>query len=115
MLFFSNNKEKFSKQIAKPTISKDYIEPVIVNAGTSLVLEVPFTGSPQPRVIWKYNNLLLQESYRVGTSTVHNLTSVDIRRIEKSDAGIYTILLENEHGSARIDVEVTVLGKNKSY
>jgi hypothetical protein len=89
-----------------------YLEPLVLRAGTSAAVEVPFVGSPQPKVNWWYGaGQLLRDSRRVRVETIYNLTTLVISRAERSDAGTYTLSLENQFGTSNLTVQVIVLGR----
>ena len=56
---------------AKPEIYIDekYKKPVKLKAGSSLTIEVPFTGSPQPKATWRFNGEPIRESRRMTGNT----------------------------------------------
>jgi len=89
-----------------------YLEPLVLRAGTSAAVEVPFSGSPQPKVAWMVGGQILRDVRRVRVETIHNLTTLVISRAERSDAGTYTLSLENQLGTSKLTVQVTVLGKS---
>jgi len=88
-----------------------YLEPLVLRAGTSAAVEVPFAGSPQPKVTWMVGGQLLRDVRRVHVETIHNLTTLVISRAERSDAGTYTLNLDNQFGTSHLTVQVTVLGQ----
>jgi Immunoglobulin I-set domain len=89
-----------------------YLEPLVLRAGTSAAVEVPFVGSPQPKATWWLGaGQLLRDSRRIRVETIHNLTTLVISRAERSDAGTYTLSLENQFGTSNLTVQVIVLGR----
>jgi len=88
-----------------------YLEPLVLRAGTSAAVEVPFAGSPQPKVTWMIGGQVLRDVRRVRVETIYNLTTLVISRAERSDAGTYTLSLENQLGTSNLTVQVIVLGK----
>ncbi len=88
-----------------------YSEPLVLNAGQSAVVEVPFCAAPQPRVRWSYDGLTLHESRRIKLDTVYNTTTLTINKAERADAGTYNLHLDNPFGSANLNVKVIVLGE----
>jgi len=92
-----------------------YLEPLVLRAGTSAAVEVPFTGSPQPKITWMVGGQVLRDVRRVRVETIYNLTTLVISRAERSDAGTYTLSLENQFGTSNLTVQVTVLGKIRKY
>lgn len=51
------------------------------------------------------------ENRRVRSETIHNMTSLVFHRVEREDAGEYSLTLGNSHGSNTLKVKVIVLGK----
>jgi len=88
-----------------------YMEPLVLRAGTSAAVEVPFSGSPQPKVTWMVGAQPLRDVRRVRVETIYNLTTLVISRAERSDAGTYTLSLDNQLGTSHLSVQVIVLGK----
>ena len=91
-------------------VSDRYLEPLVLRAGTSAAVEVPFAGSPQPKVAWMVGGQVLRDVRRVRVETIYNLTTLVISRAERSDAGTYTLSLENQFGTSNLTVQVVVLG-----
>ena len=98
---------------AKPefTMTDKYLEPLVLRVGSSAAIEVPFHGSPQPRAVWKKNNIMVMENRRLHVDTVYNLTTLTISRATRDDAGHYTLTLENQFGSGTLNIQVVVLGR----
>ena len=98
---------------AKPEfiMSEEFAKPIVLKVGGSTVIEVPFRGSPQPRATWRFEGRQISESRKKHSETIYNMTSLTISRAELDDAGSYTLLLENNFGSAQISIKVIVLGK----
>jgi titin len=98
---------------AKPefTMQDKYMEPLVLRVGASAAIEVPFHGSPQPRAVWKKNNIMVIENRRLHVDTVYNLTALSINRASRDDAGSYSLTLENQFGGATLNIDVIVLGK----
>ena len=80
-------------------------------AGSSKVIEIPFTAHPQPSVTWSYNGAKFSESKRVKEETVNNFTSLRMAKVIRDDTGSYKVTLKNEFGECAFTVKVTVIGK----
>ena len=91
-------------------VTDKYLEPLVLRAGTSAAVEVPFAGSPQPKVTWLVGAQPLRDVRRVRVETIYNLTTLVLSRAERSDAGTYTLSLENQLGTSNLTVKVIVLG-----
>ena len=88
-----------------------YSDDLIIQCNKSAIIEIPFTGSPQPKVVWKYNNKSLPDFTRITSETIYNMTALTISRSKRTDTGSYSLSLENKHGSATITIRVQVIGK----
>ncbi|XP_048354043.1 immunoglobulin-like and fibronectin type III domain-containing protein 1 isoform X6 [Sphaerodactylus townsendi] len=69
---------------------------MIVKAGDTIRVRVPFEASPTPEVIWLRDGLSLP--YKATIATREGLTQVIIPGAEYSDSGLYTITLQTESG-----------------
>ncbi len=98
---------------AKPELTEHdkYKKGIKLKAGQSVAIEVPYNGSPQPKVTWKLDGQTLMDSRTIKVETYYNITSVLISHATRADAGTYTLKLENNYGSVTLDIDVTVLGK----
>ena len=92
-------------------VSESYAAGLTLHAGKSTIIEVPFTGAPQPNVTWKWNGQQLPDPTRITAQTLHNVTTLTLNRVERSDAGTYNVVLENNSGKATFAVKVKVIGK----
>ncbi len=97
---------------AMPRFTREdlFTDALVLKAGQSAVVEVPFSAAPQPRVRWTYDGLGLHESRRIKLDTVYNMTSLVISKAEQADAGTYSLNLDNPFGSAKLNIRVVVLG-----
>jgi hypothetical protein len=95
-----------------PTIGDHaYKDKIILKAGQSLAIEIPFAGSPQPTAEWKYKGGKLPDARRFKVDTIANMTSMTMAKVIRSDTGKYSVNLANEFGKAIVDIEVVVLGE----
>jgi hypothetical protein len=95
-----------------PTLGKhDYKDKLILKAGTSVALELPFTASPQPTVTWKFKGGHMPDMRRFKEDSIYNMTSLTMSKVVKTDAGDYSLGLENPHGKAAFSIKVIILGK----
>ena len=101
---------------AKPEfiMSEQYAKPIVLHVGGSTVIEVPFRGSPQPRATWRFEGRQISENRKKHSETIYNMTSLTLSRAELDDAGSYSLTLENNFGSAQINIKVVVLGKSST-
>ena len=101
---------KLSISLAPQLDMKNLRDKIVIKAGSSTVIEIPFVGSPKPDVTWKYKGGKLPDAKRFKVDTVANMTSLSIAKAVRSDAGKYTALLENDTGKATATFELIVLG-----
>lgn len=92
-------------------VDEKYKTGLTINAGKSAVVEVPFTGNPQPKVTWQFNGQQLPDPTRIKEETIYNMTALTISRAKGSDAGTYSLSLENPNGRAMLSVKVKVIGE----
>ena len=104
-------KAALSVEIAPKINTENIQDRIVMKAGTSAVIEIPFAGSPQPEATWKFKGGKLPDTKRFKVDVIRNMTSLGIAKAVRSDKGKYTLSLENAHGKATFTIEVVVLGK----
>ncbi|KAK7507540.1 hypothetical protein BaRGS_00001475, partial [Batillaria attramentaria] len=92
-------------------IDKKYDETIYLYAGQSTAFEVPFTGNPQPKVAWTFNDGDLPDKKRMEAETIYNMTTVRMSHVQRGDTGNYTVTLANDNGKAVITIKLVVLDK----
>ena len=92
-------------------VDKTFEDHVTLKAGSSAVLEVAFKASPQPTCKWHFNGGMLRDVRRMKVETIKGMSCVSLTRIEREDAGNYSLHLENRHGRNTMTMKITVLGK----
>ena len=90
--------------------SEKYDEVITLKAGTSKVIEVPFTGHPQPKVTWTCEGSPIKEK-RIETETIVNMSCLRLKGAKREDKGCYTVTMESEFGSCTRNYTVIVLGE----
>lgn len=84
---------------------------ITLKRGQSTAVEVPFKGNPQPTVTWSYNdNQELPDKKRMEVQTIRNMTTCRLGKVVRTDAGQYTLKLENNVGKATLTITLNVLG-----
>ncbi|XP_075532246.1 obscurin isoform X3 [Dermacentor variabilis] len=91
-----------------PTIAAS-LSDVEVNEGASAMLELKVKGYPRPKVTWKHEGKVIEAGgrYRFLFEDEESMTLV-IKNTKKSDAGIYSVVAENESGTANTECRLTV-------
>jgi len=92
-------------------VSEKYATGILLHAGKSTIIEVPFTGAPQPKITWQFNGSKLPDPTRTTVETIYNMTGLTLNRVKRADAGTYSLQLENATGKATLSVKVRVIGK----
>ena len=108
------NKCKASLTVdAAPTykLATKYRDVLYMNANQSAVIEVPFRGSPQPKVSWQFNGGALPDPRRSKVETIRNMTCLNLNRVLREDSGTYTLILDNTSGKVTADIKVVVMDK----
>jgi len=94
-----------------PSLGKhDYGDKLVLKAGASAVVEVPFAASPEPSVEWKYRGGHLPDARRFRDETAPGLTSLSMSKVTRKDAGDYTMTLNNQLGTAAFTIKLVVQG-----
>ena len=98
--------------IAPPRFTKsDMEDEMTLKAGSSAVIEMPFTANPQPKVTWSYNGGKFTDARRIKEDIIHNMTSLSLAKVVRNDSGSYKVTLENDHGTCSFTIKIIVLGK----
>ena len=99
-----------------PTLGKhEYKDKLVLKAGASAVIEIPFSASPQPSVVWKYKGGHLPDARRFREETVAGMTSLSMSKVHKKDAGDYSMMLQNQLGKATFTIKLLVQGLHLLY
>lgn len=110
----SNKKSTASldiKALCKMFLDAKYKDTITIKRGTTLDVEVPFTGYPVPTVEWTKEDETLRGT-RVKTEMVKNkLVTLALSKTTRADSGKYTLTLENEVGREKCHVRVNVLDR----
>uniref|UniRef100_A0AAY5ELP7 Titin n=1 Tax=Electrophorus electricus TaxID=8005 RepID=A0AAY5ELP7_ELEEL len=107
--------------LAHPVLAKDLvIEPtvrtklstysvqgIVVRAGGSMRINIPFKGRPTPEINWTKDDGDLPSKAQIEKGLDYTQLSIDI--CDRNDAGKYTLTLENSSGTKTAFVSVKVL------
>ncbi|XP_041940395.1 titin [Alosa sapidissima] len=80
---------------------------IVVRAGGSMRIKIPFKGRPAPEINWTKDFGDLPERAQVEKGLDYTVVSIDI--CDRNDAGKYTLHLENNSGTKSAFVHVKVL------
>lgn len=81
--------------------------------GDTIKVRIPITGTPAPDVTWEKDGKKLHEKSlegRVDITGTHMHSTLIIDDARKSDEGVYTLHVQNELGSASVDIPISVVG-----
>lgn len=90
----------------------DLKKTVCLRAGSTLRLYVKILGRPTPVVTWRKPGVELTS--RGYIDTTETTTSLTIEKVNRYDAGKYTLEAENPSGTKKSTIMVKVYGKKKS-
>uniref|UniRef100_UPI00398E4D98 myosin-binding protein C, cardiac-type-like n=1 Tax=Pristiophorus japonicus TaxID=55135 RepID=UPI00398E4D98 len=83
---------------------------IIVVAGNKLRLDVPISGEPAPTVVWtKADKVITEMEGRVHVEKHPDHCVFIVEGTERSDEGVYTVLVQNPAGEDRADITVRVV------
>ena len=100
--------------MAPEFLVEDFQDKIILRAGTTKKLEMPFRSAPQPDVSWTVDGAIIKED-RIREDTDKDITILTMKDVRRADGGDYRCRLTNKHGEATLTVNVTVIGKFHSY
>uniref|UniRef100_A0A3B1J086 Titin n=1 Tax=Astyanax mexicanus TaxID=7994 RepID=A0A3B1J086_ASTMX len=80
---------------------------IVVRAGGSMRINIPFKGRPTPEINWTKDDGDLPSKAQIEKGLNYTQLSIDI--CDRNDAGKYTLNLENSSGSKSAFVSVKVL------
>ncbi|VDL91668.1 unnamed protein product [Schistocephalus solidus] len=95
-------------------MSEKFEDTIILKAGASTVVEVPFMASPKPTVEWTWKSPVegsQPTKPRFKPDVAAGLTSLPLGKVKREDAGDYTVVIANELGESTVTVHLIVLDK----
>merc|ERR1712128_140059 len=95
----------------KPEIDMSAMQDMVVCAGQRINYTVPIKGAPKPKVTWKINNKTIISDEHYDVMVQRRQTVLDIAFSKRYDAGVYTLEVSNELGTAMARAKVTVLDR----
>ncbi|KAK7878208.1 hypothetical protein WMY93_031160 [Mugilogobius chulae] len=91
----------------KFNVSPEMRKTLLVKAGGSFTLNVPYSGKPMPTVSWDKADVDLRIRGLINTTST--VASITVEQVTRDDSGKYTIKLQNLSGSASLTLSVRVL------
>ncbi|XP_026878946.2 immunoglobulin-like and fibronectin type III domain-containing protein 1 isoform X2 [Electrophorus electricus] len=84
---------------------------MVVRAGNSAQFNINFVASPWPEIIWLKDGVPVPK--RVTISNTEGGSQILIASAERSDSGIYTIIVKNIVGQETLSIEIRVTDEPK--
>uniref|UniRef100_A0A8C6X0J1 Titin n=2 Tax=Elapinae TaxID=42168 RepID=A0A8C6X0J1_NAJNA len=88
-------------------IDNEMRKTLVVKAGESFTMSVPFRGKPIPNVLWSKPDTDLRTRANIDSSD--NRTSLTVEKATRNDSGKYTLTLQNIVNTASLTLIVKVL------
>lgn len=79
--------------------------------GENVVLKIPFTGFPKPRIKWFKEGEEIESGSHFDIQTGERHAVLTIRDVNKTDSGPYRLVAENELGTDSAIIKVQISGK----
>ncbi|KAF7281175.1 hypothetical protein GWI33_005047 [Rhynchophorus ferrugineus] len=94
----------------KPSLVVEKTE-VVCNEGDQAMLQVQVNGYPKPDMRCTFKDIPIKPSskYKIYHENEEHILMLVIKDTHLEDAGIYTIMAENEIGFASVDIHLTVI------
>uniref|UniRef100_A0AC34GPF1 Twitchin n=1 Tax=Panagrolaimus sp. ES5 TaxID=591445 RepID=A0AC34GPF1_9BILA len=102
-----------SSAASKPLISMGMLaRDLTVMAGEPAKILIPYAASPRPEIIWSRNGIPFDErDKRAEIESSDYLTQLSYKKAERTDAGTFTIRMENDLGSDSVEVRFKVVDR----
>ena len=100
-------KPEDKKEAPEIHLDSDLRKGIVVRAGGSVRMNIPFKGRPTPEICWSKDEGNLPEKAQIEKGLNYTQLSIDL--CDRNDAGKYTLSLENSSGSVSEYVVVKVL------
>ncbi|XP_053354707.1 immunoglobulin-like and fibronectin type III domain-containing protein 1 [Clarias gariepinus] len=84
---------------------------MVVKAGNTVRASIPFEASPLPDVIWLKDNVPVAKHVTITNS--EKISQLLIPTSDRSDSGIYTIIVKNMVGQETFDIDIRVTDEPK--
>ncbi|XP_011700590.1 PREDICTED: twitchin isoform X1 [Wasmannia auropunctata] len=94
-----------------PHIDRKNLHKKVMRIGQMLRLEADIKGEPPPVVTWKLKDTVLKSMDRLKIENEDYHTMFIINKLQRSDAGTYTVIAKNDSGTDQVDIELQVLSK----
>lgn len=86
-----------------------YKDVYVVRQGGVVRLSVPIKGKPHPTCRWSKDSGAISTRAMIASS--EDASELVIKGAERSDSGMYDLLLENKVGKKKVQIKVKVIGR----
>jgi hypothetical protein len=87
------------------------IKEITIHAGEDLKINVPFVGSPVPKVYWTKGGDDVKEGDNISFSITNTFAQLLARKATLKDAGSYSCTLKNDLGQDHVKIQVNVVDR----
>ncbi|XP_074120764.1 immunoglobulin-like and fibronectin type III domain-containing protein 1 [Sminthopsis crassicaudata] len=99
-----------------PTIAQDMLEklkePLVVKAGKTVIMKIPFSGETPVQVAWKKNGAEVEGGNKgAQMEQGDNFTRLCLPSASRKDSGQYSVKLKNAGGSVEAQLTLEVIDK----
>ncbi|KAM9854709.1 immunoglobulin superfamily member 22-like [Aulostomus maculatus] len=90
-------------------------QPLIVKAGQTATIKIPFKGKPPPKVTWYKDGVEVVEDERTKVERTADSTSLVLSKCVREDSGAIMLRLKSDCGSAVANLHLNVIGGCDAY
>ena len=90
-------------------LPKKYNKETQVEEHQPLVIEIPYSGKPAPRITWMKDGKVIEETETITTEITEDIVRLIISDTRAHDSGQYSILAQNDKGQDQAKIGVRVL------
>jgi len=97
-----------------PSLTPDstFKDTLTLKAGTSTTVSLTLAAFPQPTVTLTFNGGNVLDTKRVSFKLAEGKLSFIVEKVQKEDAGLYELIVENQFGKATAAITIIVLGQS---
>ena len=96
---------------AKPVIEKELVD-IIICEGKDIQFETRCFSKPEADYMWLKDDQSVTANNRIAPTQKDTQSVLKIKKVERGDAGKYTLIASNILGEARTTASLKVTGKN---